>query len=56
MVQVISNLGIESGSFKAVTVVRPLLVSLALGVMVPIACRYAVLPLTVLVNQWRQNQ
>lgn len=53
--QVISNLGTGSESFSAVTVVRPLLVSLALGVMMPIACRYVVLPLTVLVNQWRRK-
>lgn len=53
--QVISNLGTGSESFNAVTVVRPLLVSLAFGVMVPLACRYAVLPLTTLINQWRRK-
>lgn len=55
MVQVISNLGAGSESFSAVTVVRPVLVSLAFGVMVPLACRYIVLPSTALVNQWRQK-
>src|SRR5690606_22552511 len=44
MVQVISNLGSTSGSLDPLLVVRPILVSLAFAVLVPLLCRYAVRP------------
>jgi len=39
MVQVISNLGTASSSFSAVTVIRPVFVSLAFAVVVPVICK-----------------
>jgi Kef-type K+ transport system membrane component KefB len=53
MVQFISNLGNSSENFSAVTVLRPLFVSLGFGLAVPMACRFIVLPLTKLLNDWR---
>lgn len=55
MVQVISNLGAGSGPFSAVTVVRPILVSLGFGLAVPVACRFAILPFTIWFNDWRTS-
>lgn len=55
MVQVISNLGGSSDAISAVTVVRPVLVSLAFAVAVPVACRLIVKPLTVWLNDQRQG-
>ncbi|KAF9773937.1 hypothetical protein IL306_008150 [Fusarium sp. DS 682] len=52
MVQVISNLG--GDAFDAITVVRPVLVSLAFAIIIPILCRFVVLPLTVRLNAFRQ--
>ncbi|KAL4726884.1 hypothetical protein ACLX1H_005776 [Fusarium chlamydosporum] len=52
MVQVISNLG--DGSFDAVTVVRPIMVSLAFAIVVPILCRFMVLPISVRLNSYRE--
>lgn len=46
MVQVISNLGSSSSSFDAVTVIRPVFVSLAFAILLPLACRFIVLPAT----------
>ena len=46
MVQVISTLGSISGSSGVVTITRPILVSLGFGIILPITCRFAVLPLT----------
>ena len=40
MVQVISNLGESRDSFGAVTVVRPLAVSVGLAIAVPLICRF----------------
>ena len=45
MVQVISTLG-SSPAFNAVTVIRPVFVSLAFGILLPAACRFMVLPIT----------
>jgi Kef-type K+ transport system membrane component KefB len=45
MVQVISNLG-GATSFNAVTVVRPIGVSIGFAVLVPIACTFLVKPVT----------
>lgn len=53
MVQVISNLG--SGSFDAVTVVRPIMVSLAFAIVIPIVCRFIVAPATVRLNSYREE-
>ncbi|KAL6230456.1 hypothetical protein BDW75DRAFT_222673 [Aspergillus navahoensis] len=44
MVQIISNLGGSGDSFSAVTVVRPLFVSLGFGVGVVLACRFVLQP------------
>ncbi|KAL6920841.1 hypothetical protein ACHAP8_004957 [Fusarium lateritium] len=51
MVQVISNLG--GDSFDAVTVVRPIAVSLAFAIVIPILCRFIVVPVTVHLNSYR---
>ncbi|KFY02390.1 hypothetical protein V490_00524 [Pseudogymnoascus sp. VKM F-3557] len=55
MVQVISNLGETADSFSAVTVARPLAVSIGLAIAVPLACRLLAQPLTVLVNGARKS-
>ncbi len=48
MVQIVSNLG--SGDVNAVTVVRPVLVSLAYATVVPLFCHFLVRPATVSLN------
>lgn len=53
MVQVISNLG-TSSAFDAVTVVRPVFVSLGLAVLLPLFCRFIVMPITKLIVRQRQ--
>ncbi|RAL16335.1 cation:proton antiporter [Aspergillus homomorphus CBS 101889] len=45
MVQIITNLDSGNESFSAVTVVRPICVSLAFGVGVVLACRFGVKPI-----------
>lgn len=55
MVEVISNLGQSKDSFSAVTVARPLAVSLGLAVAVPLVCRLVTLPLTGLLNGMRES-
>lgn len=55
MVQVISNLGGSRSSISPTTVVRPILVSLAFTVVLPLTCRYFVKPLTLLLNCHREN-
>ncbi|KAM0354209.1 hypothetical protein ACHAPU_001247 [Fusarium lateritium] len=52
MVQVISNLG--GDAFDAVTVVRPILVSLAFAIAVPILCKFVVVPVTIRLNSIRE--
>ncbi|KAM0558244.1 hypothetical protein ACHAPJ_004932 [Fusarium lateritium] len=52
MVQVISNLG--GDSFDAVTVIRPVMVSLAFATVIPILCRFIVVPVTVRLNSYRE--
>ncbi|KAF2854314.1 hypothetical protein T440DRAFT_465295 [Plenodomus tracheiphilus IPT5] len=52
MVQIISNLG--GDNFSWVTVVRPVLVSVAFAVLVPIVCLYAVRPMTLWLNGYRE--
>ncbi|RMZ90795.1 hypothetical protein DV736_g1977, partial [Chaetothyriales sp. CBS 134916] len=53
MVQVISNLGKDSSSFTAITIIRPIFVSLAFVLAVPLACRFLVLPSTKWMNESR---
>ncbi|RYN58174.1 hypothetical protein AA0114_g2284 [Alternaria tenuissima] len=52
MVQVISNLG--GDNFSWVTVVRPVLVSVAFAVVAPIVCLFVAKPLTVWLNTYRE--
>ncbi|KAF3035901.1 hypothetical protein E8E12_001687 [Didymella heteroderae] len=52
MVQVISNLGGES--FNAITIVRPVLVSVAFAVVMPLACFCVLKPLTLRLNRYRE--
>ena len=47
MVQVISNLGTSASSFSAITVVRPVFVSLAFAVIVPLVCCFVVRPIAI---------
>lgn len=54
MVQVISNLG--GDNFSWVTVVRPILVSVAFAAMTPIICIFVVKPLTLWINQLRESR
>ena len=54
MVQVISNLG-SSPSLDAVTVIRPVFVSLAFAILLPLACRFIVLPTTKFVASKREE-
>lgn len=54
MVQVISNLG-SLPSLDAVTVVRPIFVSLAFAILLPLACRFIVLPSTRSIAAKRQS-
>ncbi|PNP39116.1 hypothetical protein TGAMA5MH_08968 [Trichoderma gamsii] len=53
MVQVISNLGPSSASIGAVTIIRPLLVSLAFAVCAPLVCVWMAKPLTLWLNSQR---
>ncbi|KAH7246915.1 Sodium/hydrogen exchanger family-domain-containing protein [Fusarium solani] len=52
MVQVISNLG--GDSFDAVTVVRPVMVSLAFAALMPLLGRFVVMPVTAMLNAFRE--
>jgi Kef-type K+ transport system membrane component KefB len=51
MVQVISNLG--GADFNAITVVRPVLVSIVFAVMIPVACLFILKPSTLWLNKYR---
>ncbi|TDZ27886.1 Cation/H(+) antiporter 17 [Colletotrichum spinosum] len=53
MVQVVANLG--GGDFSAVTVVRPVLVSLGFAMVVPAGCRLLVQPATSWLNAKREK-
>lgn len=53
MVQVISNLG--GDNFSAVTVVRPVLVSIGFAVVAPLVCRFIVQPATQFLNARREK-
>ena len=52
MVQVISNLG--GDNFSAITVVRPILVSIAFAVVVPVLCLFVLKPITLWLNRYRE--
>ncbi|CAH0021295.1 unnamed protein product [Clonostachys rhizophaga] len=41
------------GGFSAVTVVRPIMVSMAFALLVPIVCRFVVIPVTLMLNHIR---
>lgn len=47
LTRIISSLGASSDNFSAVTVVRPVFVSVAFAAVVPLLCRFVVQPLTV---------
>ena len=53
MVQVISNLGESDGGISAVTIVRPVLVSIAFAVSAPIICKFIIKPITLWLNKKR---
>ncbi|KAF7550897.1 hypothetical protein G7Z17_g5405 [Cylindrodendrum hubeiense] len=53
MVQVVSNLG--GGDFTAVTVIRPVMVSLAFATLVPVLCKFLVVPITLKLNTVRES-
>lgn len=53
MVQVVSNIG--DGDFDAITVIRPILVSVAFAVLIPIFCRVLIKPVTLKLNAIREN-
>lgn len=53
MVQIISNLGGSDASISAVTVVRPLAVSVAFAICAPILCFFVIRPLTLWLNKKR---
>ncbi|GKT44570.1 Na(+)/H(+)-K(+) antiporter GerN [Colletotrichum spaethianum] len=54
MVQVVSNLG-GGNDFNAVTVVRPVLVSLGFAALLPAVCKFAVGPITLRLNAIREK-
>ncbi|KAL7932454.1 Sodium/hydrogen exchanger family domain-containing protein [Trichoderma chlorosporum] len=53
MVQIISNLGSSGTDISAVTIVRPLLVSIAFAVCAPLVCVFVARPCTLWFNSWR---
>ncbi|KAF2630339.1 Sodium/hydrogen exchanger [Macroventuria anomochaeta] len=53
MVQVISNLGGEN--FNAITIIRPVLVSIAFAVVAPVACLFVLKPVTLWLNRYRET-
>lgn len=53
MVQIVSNLG--EGSFTAVTVIRPVFVSIGMIVVLILVCWLIVLPLTIKLNKYREK-
>ncbi|USP82269.1 L-asparaginase 2-4 [Curvularia clavata] len=52
MVQVISNLG--GTNFSWVVIVRPVLVSVAFALVVPVACLFIAKPITLRINRYRE--
>ncbi|KAL7905675.1 Sodium/hydrogen exchanger family domain-containing protein [Trichoderma velutinum] len=56
MVQIISNLGSSGAEISAVTIVRPLLVSVAFAVCAPLVCVFMAKPFTLWLNSWRMKR
>lgn len=54
MVQVISNLGDKGSSIESATIVRPIFVSLAFSIVLPLVCRFVIVPGTKALNQARE--
>ena len=55
MVQVVSNLGTSAASVPAVSVLRPVLVSLAFAGLTPAVCLFVIKPATLALNASRQR-
>jgi Kef-type K+ transport system membrane component KefB len=56
MVQVISNFGIKShSSLGPITIIRPVLVSLAFAIVVPLMCKFIVKPIRLLLSNRGQH-
>ncbi|KAL2788756.1 Sodium/hydrogen exchanger [Aspergillus keveii] len=55
MVQIISNLGGSGDSFSAMTIVRPLFVSIGFGVGVVLACRFVARPILLRILAHQKN-
>ncbi|KAE8355704.1 Sodium/hydrogen exchanger family-domain-containing protein [Aspergillus coremiiformis] len=55
MVQIITNLGGSSASFSAVTVIRPVFVSIGFGVGVLLLCRFGIRPILRLILAHRER-
>ncbi|KAK4068412.1 uncharacterized protein Triagg1_7351 [Trichoderma aggressivum f. europaeum] len=55
MVQIISDLGSSKTEISAVTIVRPLLVSVAFAVCAPLVCVFMAKPFTLRLNSWRMK-
>lgn len=54
MVQIVSNLGSKGHSITPASIIRPLLVSLAFTIILPVLCRFVVEPCTKALNRARQ--
>ena len=55
MVKVVSNLRQDSTSCSAITVIRPVLVSIAFAVLLPLVCLYVLKPLASAWQQWKES-
>lgn len=55
MIKVISNIGQSVTAFSAITVVRPVLVSLGFATIIPLGAYFIVQPLTLWLNARRQQ-
>ncbi|KKP07770.1 hypothetical protein THAR02_00158 [Trichoderma harzianum] len=55
MVQIISNLGSSGAEISAVTIFRPLLVSVAFAVCAPLVCVFMAKPFTHWLSSWRMK-
>jgi Kef-type K+ transport system membrane component KefB len=56
MVRVISNLGGSASDFSAITVIRPVFVSVAFAVMCPLLCWFVLKPMTLKLNELREKK
>ncbi|KAL7951233.1 Sodium/hydrogen exchanger family domain-containing protein [Trichoderma barbatum] len=55
MVQIISNLGSSGTDISAITIIRPLLVSIAFAVCAPLVCVFVAKPITLWLNSRRMK-